>query len=749
MISWKDLLPSRSRPEPAPVPPQPAAPPPAAPRTAQHAYDEGLRLFGAGNDHDGALTLLREALARFDTPAERDEHRAAVVCNAIGLILKLRHDLLGAEPMFRRASSYFERVHGLSHHDTATTMHNLGATLLARGQVEAGGELLTRSFDLICRFHADDKLDLMHAHQHQALLHQARGELGRTIASYRKALEVADSFLAPAHWERRDLLRSLATELVRAGDHAEALRCWKRLAEVVASGTSESADLAVEIGEAEVHAGDPAVAMESFLRAGAIHDLLGAPLEGYRVRAMVGLAKAHAKSGADDKAESTLQQLLRLLEDAGLKGLSYGEVGCELGMFRISRGRYAEARAVLERAYAVLEEHAGPRHHLTCEALGQLAEALEYSGDRTTAETHYRSVVERTESWKRFKEGWIAIYADRVGRLCQQRRAPEEAEVWLRRAIRNAEVAWGAHNRSLPAMRHRLGTVLEAQGDHNAAWNTLLQALDGFIRTDQLTLPEVGELIERVVRMARAAPDRLESQAFVRDLIARFEGAVPDNHPTVARLYRAMGELLLDAGKPHAAVPWLERSIAMGWVSNPWRPEVQATCRQLEDARVAVLGARRRPWTDGLPPAGATTTWELRTTFDRGDWDDVDRIAKEYLSSVCETWTADSVVLDWINDDPSCDAASVGPVARFEATCGAHEHLVVVSLGELVVSVMGDGTAGLESRLVDLETRLLLALAQGPRRTITRWTLATGVAGMPERIAEGDAAALVARLAPP
>jgi tetratricopeptide (TPR) repeat protein len=575
------------------------------------------------------------------------------------------------------------------------------------------------------------------------MLHRARGDARRVVENYRMAVQIGQSFLPTDHREVKTLMHDLAAALGTTGESEEALVWWKKLLAVAADGSREAADVLLEVAHLERKGGQAAEALESYRRARATYARIGGPLAEGHVRASIGEAMALVALRSDDDAAHVLERLVHELRHGGpgCRRL-FGEAASELGEFQSMRGRLAEARKVLEDARDALEREVGANHHLTCETVGRLAQVLERSGDHAGAEMLYRSVIEGIESWQRHREGWVAIYGNCVARLCQQRKEYAEAEVWLRRAIRNGEIAWGAQADALGEMRYRLGTVLEDQGARGAAWTTLLQALGTYQRNDSLEKREVLDILKRLVRMISADVEPPDVQSFVRELIASLEHAYAENHLNIAFLYRAMGESLVLQGQFRAALPWLDRSLAMtlrhfGSHTN----EVANLCMFVEDARIAAAVGPLRPWTAGLPPAGGDMTWQLRLAYDDDQWEAVVNFAQHYLEDACETWLADRDDVDDWNDVS-------GPVAKFEATCGAHEHLIVVSTDGLVLGVMGHGTAAPDARLAELESRLLLALARNPQIVIDGWTLLAGAAGAQEVVAAGDAAALAARIAP-
>jgi tetratricopeptide (TPR) repeat protein len=704
-------------------------------------FDEGRAAYHDASDPERALPLLRQALVRFDSEAERNEQLAAVSCNDIGLIQKTRGELAEAEVMFQRASEYFERVHGQAHHDTATTMHNLGATLLQRGNVERGGLLLTRSFELIRRFHAHDKMDLMHAYQHQGMLHRARGDVPKVLDNYRDAIEIGESFLAPGHHELKTLWRDFAAALGAAGELHEALVTWNKLLAVVPDATCDVAEVRLEIAQLERQLGRPAEALEAYRRAGALYTRLSGLLAEPTVRASMGEAMALVALQRDRDAEQILSRLIGELRRGGAASRRLlGEVASEFGEFHSVRRQFQVARAALEDARDILADELGANHHLTCEAVGRLAHVLEHSGDPVGAEALFRSVVQAVESWSALKEGWVAVYGDRVARLCGYRQAYAEAEVWLRRAIRNAEIAWGADAVTLGDMQYRLGILLQQQDDRGAAWSSLMQALSTFRQSGALERGAIYDILYRLVRMISADTGPRNVQAFLRDMIGRLEPAYPDNHPNVIFLYRAMGESLHGQGEARAALPWLERALAMQLARCGSNTDVVLqACTLLEDVRIVAGNGSVRPWTAGLPIAAEGTTWQLRLSYATCHWEGVAKFAEGYLEAACEVWLADL--------DDSIDPIHVaGPVAKYEATCGAHEHLVVVTTDSLILSVLAAGPGEPDSRVTGLESRLLLALARNPDIVIDRWALSAGKAGAQDVIAEGNGAELVDRL---
>lgn len=274
--------------------------------------------------------------------------------------------------------------------------------------------------------------------------------------------------------------------------------------------------------------------LDAYRRAGAIHAHCAGPFSDGHVRASLGEAMALVALREDAAARQVLDRLAEGLRQGGPACRRLlGEVVSELGEFYSVRAQYAQAREALDCARAALEAELGPDHHRTCEAVVRLASVLERTGDRAGAESSYRSVLGAVESWQRFTEAWIATYGDCVARFCQQRNAHAEAEVRQRRAIREAEIAWGTKANVLAVMHYRLGAILQEQDARGATWTTLLQALGAFQRNGALiggwtlSVGRAGAQVQiaagdAAARVARLAPG--DGSAFAQPIRRRARG---------------------------------------------------------------------------------------------------------------------------------------------------------------------------------------------------------------------------------
>jgi len=77
-----------------------------------------------------------------------DHPSTATSLNNLALLLNDKGDYEGAEPLFRRALEIREKVLGVDHPETAMSLNNLAALLYAKGDYEGAEPLFRRALEI-------------------------------------------------------------------------------------------------------------------------------------------------------------------------------------------------------------------------------------------------------------------------------------------------------------------------------------------------------------------------------------------------------------------------------------------------------------------------------------------------------------------------------------------------------------------------------------------------------------------------
>jgi tetratricopeptide (TPR) repeat protein len=90
------------------------------------------------------VALLPHLRAVTDAAKEREDERAAFLCNRLGACLRMTGAYTEARPLYERALAITEKVLGEDHPDTASTLNNLAALLSDQGSYEEARPLYER-----------------------------------------------------------------------------------------------------------------------------------------------------------------------------------------------------------------------------------------------------------------------------------------------------------------------------------------------------------------------------------------------------------------------------------------------------------------------------------------------------------------------------------------------------------------------------------------------------------------------------
>jgi tetratricopeptide (TPR) repeat protein len=398
----------------------------AADAEAQGAVEEALlaeanRLNEAG--YPAPLLAWQVHLrAVTDAAQEREDERAARLCNSLGRHLYMIGDYAGARPYYERALRIREQVLGSEQPDTATSLNILGRLLKDMGDLAGARPYLERALRIQEQVLGSEHPDTAISLDDLGSLLKDMGDLAGARPYYERALRIREQVLGEEHSDTATSLNNLGLLLQAQGDLAGArpyLERTLRIKEKVLGG--EHPDAAISLNNLGALLQD-------------LGDLAGA--RAYYERAL--WIKEKVLGGEHPSTALSLNNLGSLLQDLGdLAGArAYYEralrirqkvLGEEhpdtagslnnLGALLQALGDLAGARAYYERALRIRQKVLGGEHPDTATSLNNLGSLLSAQGDLAGARTYYERALRICEARLGPDHPTTCIVRDNLARL--------------------------------------------------------------------------------------------------------------------------------------------------------------------------------------------------------------------------------------------------------------------------------------------------------------------------------------------
>jgi tetratricopeptide (TPR) repeat protein len=300
--------------------------------------------------------LLERALAFDEKVFGLDHLETATSLNNIGYMLRAQGDLAGARPYYERALAIREKALGSDHLETALSLNNLGALLRAQGDLAGARPYYERALAIREKALGSDHPDTALSLNNLGALLRAQGDPADALPYYDSALAIREKALGPDHPDTARSLNNLGTLLQEQGDLAGARPYFER---------------ALAIREKVLGPDHPDTA-RSLNNLGSLLQAQG-DLAGARPYYERGLAIREKALGLDHPDMVTsLNNLGSLLKE---------------------RGDLADARPYYERGLAIREKALGPDHPDTALSLNNLGTLLQAEGDPAGARPYFERAL--------------------------------------------------------------------------------------------------------------------------------------------------------------------------------------------------------------------------------------------------------------------------------------------------------------------------------------------------------------------
>ncbi len=498
---------------------------------AQAAVEEMLltelsgRLDQAG--YLGQLLTLQPHLRAVTVAAmEREDARAASLCNWLGYYLQQIGDLAGARPYFERALRIREQVLGEEHPDTAGSLNNLGLLLQDMGDYAGAHPYYERALRIYEQVLGREHPDTARSLNNMGYLLRAQGDLAGARLYYEQALAINEKVLGAEHLNTARTLNNMGGLLQAQGDLAEARSYYERALRICEQVLGrEHPDTATSLND-----------LGGLLQAQG--DLAGARL--YYERALCIREQVLGREHPD--TATSLNNLGALLQDMG---------------------DLAAARPYLERALRIYEKVMGEDHPYTATSLNNLGALLQAQGDLAAARPYYEQALVIRQKVLGAEHPGTARSLNNLGYLLQAQGDLASARPYLERALRIREQVLGEEHPDTARSLNNLGSLLQAQGDLAGARPYLERALAIYEKVLGEEHPDTARSLNNLGSLLYEMGDYVGARPYYERALRIWEQVLGEEHPDTARSLNNLGALLQAQGDLVGARPYLERALRL------------------------------------------------------------------------------------------------------------------------------------------------------------------------------------------
>ncbi|WP_338695366.1 tetratricopeptide repeat protein [Bradyrhizobium sp. 26S5] len=388
---------------------------------------------------DGALAayaeaqkLAERALSIREKRLGRDHPDTAGSLNNLGALLLARGDLAGARSYYERALAIREKAVGLDHSDTATSLNNLGYLLRRQGDLAGARSCYERALAIFEKVLGPEHPDTARGLSNLGALLSSLGDLRGAQPYNERALAIRETALGPDHLDTAMSLNNLGYLLRAQGDLAGARPYYERTLAIfektLGSDHPDTARSLNNLGYLLQEMGNLVSARPYYERALAIREMV--------------LGPDHS-----DTATSLNN----------------------LGGLLVSQGDFAGARPYYERALAICDKALGPDHSDTATSLNNLGYLLRRQGDLTGAGQYYERALAINEKALGPDHPDTARSLNNVGSLLRAQGDLSGARRYYERALVTFERAFGPKHGDTKTVVENIAALLDQLGQAKEA----------------------------------------------------------------------------------------------------------------------------------------------------------------------------------------------------------------------------------------------------------------------------------------
>lgn len=439
------------------------------------------------------------------------------------------------------------------------------ATVAAREALEV--EVGTRRIEVIEKVAGTESTALASAVTSLAIVYWGRGDFARARPHFERALELWESALGPEAPDTAAATSNLASVLVELGDFDEASRLHERALAIREKvlGPEHYATFISLNNIASMHQtrNDWAAAQPYAERALAAREATLGVDHPDLVMPLSRLALIRQTLADYDGAQGLLERALAINNKAfGPDHPQTAQSIRYLGYLLGARGDHAAARPLHERDLATQEKSGTEQDVLA--ALRALARAVEFLGDREALRSLNERAIAYTERVFGPEHPETASCLTRAAMALTTEGAYPEARALLERALEICEKTRGREHLETAFAVTCLAQVYHGQGDYESARPLFERALEIREKVQGPRNPAIAPAIHDLAVVYAEVDDLASARRFYeRALAIRATLADADNDRVFAFILKGLGSVLYKQGEVDAAIPLLERALAI------------------------------------------------------------------------------------------------------------------------------------------------------------------------------------------
>jgi tetratricopeptide (TPR) repeat protein len=227
------------------------------------------------------------------------------------------------------------------------------------------------------------------------------------------------------------------------------------------------------------------------------------------------------------------------------------------------RARFAEARALHERALAIREARLGPDHPDTAQSHVGLGIVLAEQGKLDSSRAHLERALGIFETRLGVEHPNIVTGLSNLAGVLYAQGDLNGARALIERALAIREARLGPDHPDTAQILNNLGEVLRAQGDQSAARPLFERALAIFEARLGPDHPRTAQSLDSLAEYLLQQGDLNGARALIERALAIFEVRLGSDHPDTARSVGVLAEVLRAQGDLNGARPLFERALAI------------------------------------------------------------------------------------------------------------------------------------------------------------------------------------------
>lgn len=338
-------------------------------------------------------TNVNVALKMVEDGEVSESLEAAKLFSSAGRYLIRRGQYGQAAPLFSRALSIREKLHGKDHPDVAASLNNMANVYFGQGLYAQSQALHEQALAMRERLLGPSHPDVAMSLNNVANVYYVRGNYAQAEPLYKRSLAIKEANLGPSHSDLALGLDNLGTLYHDQGNYAEAERLHRRALEMREElfGSDHPFVAASLDNLANVYRSQAKYAQAEpwHRRALEIHEKMLGPDHHHAAESMVNLANVYRHQGKFADAEPLCRRALSIYENAlGAEHPDVARCVNELACLLRAQGRRDEAQQLHERAVSIIEKVLGSDHPVVVEIREDFARSTPRrtrSGDVLTA----------------------------------------------------------------------------------------------------------------------------------------------------------------------------------------------------------------------------------------------------------------------------------------------------------------------------------------------------------------------------